>query len=463
MSPVPEAQARGLRVIDQPRAAAAVPRVGVVLAAGRSERLHEVTGGGSKALVKLGGLTLVERAVRTLLHHGVEQVLVVVGYHAGTVAAVISRIAPGRVRAVHAEEWEKGNGASLLAVSHALAGESLFALVTTDHVFEEDPLQALLTTGEPAVLVDPAPHPDAWGEGTRARVHKDSATAFGKRLRSPGIDCGAFLLPPEIFDCLGKTAAGGDATLSGGLTRLAQKRPLKAVLLPEGSWWQDVDSPADLKRARIQLRRSLTKRSDGPVSRYLNRPISTRMSMAVASARISPDLLSVLAFAVGLVAAMYLAQGVGILGAVLVQIASILDGVDGEVARLTVRSSPRGALLDGVLDRVADAAILAAVGVWTLGDGLAPGVVIVFSVAATAGSMLSMAIKDRTAALGLPKVSERLFGFLLAGRDGRLFVVALTAFVGTPFPALVVVAASTTLAATMRVWLVRRSAQRPIV
>jgi CTP:molybdopterin cytidylyltransferase MocA len=35
--------------------------VGVVLAAGRSERMRPITGGGSKALLRLGGLSLVER------------------------------------------------------------------------------------------------------------------------------------------------------------------------------------------------------------------------------------------------------------------------------------------------------------------------------------------------------------------------------------------------------------------
>ncbi|MBI2237192.1 MAG: NTP transferase domain-containing protein, partial [Actinobacteria bacterium] len=90
-----------------------LPRVGVVLAAGRSERLTRVTGGGSKALVRMGGLALVERAVRTLLAAGLERVVVVVGYQAGPVAAVVNRLAPGRVRAVFAERWQEGNGASL--------------------------------------------------------------------------------------------------------------------------------------------------------------------------------------------------------------------------------------------------------------------------------------------------------------------------------------------------------------
>src|SRR5207247_6550712 len=88
-----------------------VPRIGVVLAAGRSERLRAVTGGGSKALVQLGGLKLVERAVRGLLDTGIGDVLVVVGYHAGPVGAVVSRLSPGRVHAVLATEWELGNGA----------------------------------------------------------------------------------------------------------------------------------------------------------------------------------------------------------------------------------------------------------------------------------------------------------------------------------------------------------------
>jgi choline kinase len=130
----------------------ASPRVGVVLAAGRSERLADVTGGGSKALVRVGGLSLVERAVRGLLAEGIERVIVVVGYQAGPVAAVVDRLAPGHVRAAYAEDWELGNGASLAAAEPHLAGEELFLLVTTDHVFGEDALAALVGSAAPGAL-----------------------------------------------------------------------------------------------------------------------------------------------------------------------------------------------------------------------------------------------------------------------------------------------------------------------
>src|SRR5881392_2989385 len=63
--------------------------VAVVLAAGRSERLQSVTGGGSKALIRLGGLAIVQRTVLNLLSYGLERVVVVTGYHAGPIGAVV--------------------------------------------------------------------------------------------------------------------------------------------------------------------------------------------------------------------------------------------------------------------------------------------------------------------------------------------------------------------------------------
>jgi CDP-L-myo-inositol myo-inositolphosphotransferase len=432
-----------------------LPRVGVVLAAGRSERLESVTGGGSKALLRLGGLSLVERAVRSLLAAGLERVLVVVGHDAGSVAAVVGRLGRGRVRVVHADRWSDGNGASLAAAQSEVQGQALFVLVAADHIFGEGGLDRLLAAGEPAVLIDPAPDQPAWAEGTRARVVDGAAVAFGKHLDEPAIDCGAFLLPPEVFGRQRQAAAEGDHTLAGAVTRLAQARPLRAVALPAGCWWQDVDTPQDAQAARVALRGSLGKAADGPVSRWLNRPVSTRLSMVLAPLRPAPDLVSLVAFAFGLAGAALLGAGKGVAGALLVHAASVADGVDGEVARLQLRGGPRGALLDGVLDRVADAAILAGLGLWALDARSAPGV-LALTVAATTGALLSMATKDRAAALGLPPAPERALGWLLGGRDGRLLLVAVGALLGAPVAALAAVTATSVLLLSLRVAFLRR-------
>lgn len=436
-----------------------IPRFGIVLAAGRSERLKEVTGGASKALVRLGGLTLVERAVRTLLAEGCERVIVVVGHHGGTVATVAKRV-DQTVQAVYAENWEAGNGATLGAVRHLMADEELFAVVTTDHFFGEGALDALLGAGEPAVLVDEACDPSIWEESTKVRISRGRAIRFGKDLPDLSADCGAFVFSPQIFEAQLLAQENGDASLSGALNRLVGNRPIKAIPIPSGSWWTDIDTVADLGRARTSLRKSLTKESDGPVSRYLNRPISSRMSMLLAPLRLSPDLLSLLAMLVGIAAAGSLALGQGILGAALVHLASVLDGVDGEVARLGVRASPRGALLDGILDRMADAAILVGLGLWSLSEGTEPRTVLLLAVAATSGAMLSMASKDRIAALSLPKVRERAISWLFGSRDGRLFLIAVGALLGRPIEALAAVTVTSVAALILRVFLVRRYAAR---
>jgi len=435
-------------------------RIAIVLAAGRSHRLRAVTGGGSKALVRLGGLPLVERAVRSLWAAGISDVLVVVGYNAGPVAAIVSRLArAGPVRAVMAESWELGNGASLRAAQSVVEGEESFVLMTADHVFSEGVLTGLMSASAPAVLVDHHPDPETWEEGTRVREREGSVVAMGKELDEPAVECGAFVLPTEVFAHQVKAAAAGDHSLAGAVSGLAAVRPFRIVPLPEECWWQDVDTPLDLSTARRRLRRSLVKDGDGPVSRYLNRPVSSRISVALASLRPSPDVLSVLAAMLGVLSGWALSVGAGIAGGVLVHATSILDGVDGESARLQMRASPRGAMLDGVLDRIADAAILAGLGIWALRFASAE-TCLLLTVAATTGAILSMATKDRAAALTLPQAPERVLGWVLGGRDGRLLLVTVFALAGLPVAALVAVTATSAVSLAARVAFVRRIVRR---
>src|ERR671918_75836 len=244
------------------------PTTGIVLAAGRSERLRAVTGGGSKALVRLGGLRLVERAIRTLLANGVERVVVVVGYHAGPVAAVAQRAAPGRVQVVEAPDWEEGNGASLAAAEAALGDEPGLLAVSADHVFAEDALGVLTTAGGSAVLVDPSPEPEVWKEATKVRVAADGRVLeLGKDADSPTVDAGAFLFPREVFDAIRWSRARGDGSLAAAVTELGRTVPVAAVAIRAEAWWQDVDTPEDLALAARRLRAGLPRPGDGPVAR----------------------------------------------------------------------------------------------------------------------------------------------------------------------------------------------------
>jgi hypothetical protein len=116
-------------------------------------------------------------------------------------------------------------------------------------------------------------------------------------------------------------------------------------------------------------------------------------------------------------------------------------------------------MLDGMLDRVGDAAVMAGLGVWALGGDsiFSPEVVVWLTAAATAGSVLSMASKDRATALGLPPAPERQLGYLLGGRDGRLLIVAVGSILGLPAGALIAVAATSAASLALRLWAIRRS------
>lgn len=138
----------------------------------------------------------------------------------------------------------------------------------------------------------------------------------------------------------------------------------------------------------------------------------------------------------------------------------MLDGVDGELARLRLRSSPKGAMLDGMLDRLADAAIISGFALWAV-PLASTRLVILLSCLALTGSMLSMASKDRAKLLNLPAAPERWIGRLLGGRDGRLLLLAIAALAGRPIAGLAAVAVTSLMALSIRLIYVLGDATTP--
>ncbi|MFL6043031.1 MAG: NTP transferase domain-containing protein [Gaiellales bacterium] len=435
-------------------------RCAVVLAAGQSERMSPLTAGDSKAQLRVGGVSLVERAVRRLLSLGIEDVIVVVGSQSTSVQRSLGRVSPHRVRTVFAERWADGNGASLVAAEAALSDEPLFIVMTADHLFSDGAIDELVSTASPSVLIDPCPDSAVWSEGTRVQIEDGRAVAFSKALDEPTLDCGVFTLTPGIFEAQRRASAAGDGSLAGAISRLAADEHLAAVPLPPGAWWHDIDVPEDLHAARRSLRRSLGKPSDGPVARTLNRPISTRVSMVISRLRPNPMTVSLLTLAVSAAAGVLLALGKGIAGGVLLQLGSIGDGIDGELARLQYRASAWGALMDGVFDRLADAIAIAGLTIWAVHDGpLSYTWAIVLATAAATGSLMSMASKDRIRALGLRQAREDRLSLLFGGRDARLLLVAIAAVLGAPVVGLILVILTTTITLVFRLVSVARSSE----
>lgn len=97
------------------------------------------------------------------------------------------------------------------------------------------------------------------------------------------------------------------------------------------------------------------------------RPLAHPLVLALARLRVAPPVVVVAAGVAGCAAAVELGRGSLLVAAGLIQLKTLLDNADGQLARLTGRTSSFGRYLDSEVDFVVNAALLAALG-WRYGS-----------------------------------------------------------------------------------------------
>lgn len=121
----------------------------------------------------------------------------------------------------------------------------------------------------------------------------------------------------------------------------------------------------------------LSKPTDGLISRYLNRWLSTIITRNLLKRNITPNQVTI---AISLLSIPMLVAGIYgsiITVGIILQLASVLDGVDGEIARTKYLTSKFGALLDTALDYWIDSLGILALGLAFLKrDMLTPPLII---------------------------------------------------------------------------------------
>ncbi|HOG64326.1 MAG TPA: CDP-alcohol phosphatidyltransferase family protein [Spirochaetota bacterium] len=117
----------------------------------------------------------------------------------------------------------------------------------------------------------------------------------------------------------------------------------------------NVCSPQLAERAEKILLNSVRKATDGFVSRNFNRYVSLFLSRWLIRVGASPNFISGANLLLGVMASILLGMGghlEAIIAALLFQFTSIVDGSDGEVAKLTWTMSPNGAWIDTICDQL---------------------------------------------------------------------------------------------------------------
>ncbi|GAI32337.1 unnamed protein product [marine sediment metagenome] len=246
--------------------------------------------------------------------------------------------------------------------------EENFILLMADHIFDENILARLIeienNDSEVRLAVDYNIENKMIDveDVTKVLVDgNDRIINIGKDIKKyNAYDTGIFLCSPAIFEALEESVVNGDTSLSGGMKILAKKKKARTFDIKE-NYWIDVDDEEAFKKAENNLLINLKKISDGPISRYLNRPISTQLSKLLLKKRITPNQISFFSFSLSMIGAFFFFLGGYInllIGGILAQVSSVIDGCDGEIARLKFQTSEFGGWYDAVLDRYADAFLL---------------------------------------------------------------------------------------------------------
>jgi len=419
----------------------------LIIAAGRGSRLS--SRGDSKPLIHLLGLSLIERVILTAREGGLTDFYVVTGYNGDKVQKYLNRFSQSRninITHITNKEWEKGNGISVLQAKKLL--HENFILLMGDHVFDESILIRLknerVADGEVMVGVDRNIETKKTAEendATKALVEDNRILDIGKDIKEyNAYDTGIFLCSPALFTGIEESLQHDDSSLSGGIKVLASKGKAKAFDIKD-DYWVDVDDEKRFKRAESKLLATLRKTTDGPISRYINRPISTRITRYLLRTAISPSCISVFSFILAMLGALFfLFRGYTnlVIGAILAQVSSVIDGCDGEIARLKFHITEFGGWFDAVLDRYADAFLLYGLTYYVYFTNRS-FLSLFIGFLAIIGTFMNSYTADKYDGLMKRKLGPGRY-YLRVGRDVRVFLIFLGALLNKPLLFLALIA-----------------------
>lgn len=190
--------------------------------------------------------------------------------------------------------------------------------------------------------------------------------------------------------------------------------------------WLEAGSPEQAAEAERSLFAALPKDTDGYIARF-DRRLSMALSAGLLKLPITPNDITTASLILGLLGAWWLASGryeLTVAGAALLWLCCLLDGCDGEVARLKLLCTPSGAAYDLAADHVAHLATFVAIpfGVHRAFPGASfklPGVLLVSGFLACMFSVWYLVLRKPESERGrhsllIERVASRDYVYLIA-------------------------------------------------
>ena len=183
---------------------------GLIIAAGAGSRLKSQ--GDLKPLVQLAGRPIIEHVARLSACAGLQSLVLVTGYRAELLEPMLHEIEARcglPIAIVRNQDWERGNGTSVLAARTVLTEP--FMLMMSDHLFDPRMLASLSEAGRQSQGIDILLAIDRrlnnplvdLDDVTRVQCVGDRIVRLGKGLPVyNAYDCGLFWCTPALFKSL---------------------------------------------------------------------------------------------------------------------------------------------------------------------------------------------------------------------------------------------------------------------
>ena len=356
-----------------------------------SSGVFDLTGGSDDsavgALTRVGGMTLFQRTVFTLQHAGISHILTLAGQEEQPLRSLLDgdhRI-HATIRWLPIREFPPSDPETWAILGNEIKGSCL--ILGCHMVFSPSLIESLREGGREgrAVVAVGRPGESGWsgnpGVVTRADPHTGGPVARvvfcdreSSRMEPVGFEEGKgfaraadlVVLPARLLGISGSWRTPETSPVRLALEQAAAEGVVQ-TLSASSHGYQDARGAGGLHKAERTLFRSLQSVKgtlDGFIDRCVNRRVSGPLSRLFMKLGLSPNTITLLSLVLGLMGAACFAMGSyrsGILGALLFQLAVIMDCCDGEVARITFAESRLGQELDLVSDNIVHVAVFAGI------------------------------------------------------------------------------------------------------
>ena len=255
----------------------------IILAAGMGKRLKYLTQDKTKCMIKVNGITLIERMLRQLENQNLSRIVIVVGYQNQNLIKHIETLAiKTPIEYVYNDMYYKTNNIYSLALAKDYLCQEDSLLLESDIILEEETIEELLNDSrENLALVDKY---ESWMDGACVELDEDDCIisfVSGKNLRFA--DKGKYFKTVNVYKfsksfsentyipflCAYEKAMGENEYYESviKLIALLDSKELRARRI-EKCIWYEIDDIQDLDIAESLFARTASEKYEKRVSRY---------------------------------------------------------------------------------------------------------------------------------------------------------------------------------------------------